>query len=123
MSAAGIIRIGVAAIMFFAGCAGEGDSETDESRPPPSDCEEGTYPMSAFPFDEMRGCVLSVPVTVGCTPDEEGTDDAPCVKRLSDGALFIATQGSPFRASPEWEECGEADSQRLSDASCDDDTD
>ncbi len=117
MWATGVRRAVVAAIILSSGCAGDGGSE---ERPPASECEDGTYPMRAFPFDESRGCVSTVPVVVGCTPDEDGTDDAPCVKRLSDGALFIATQGSPFRGSPEWEECGEADSQRLNDVSCED---
>jgi len=76
--------------------------------------------MSAYPFDPDRQCVASgAPVPVGCTPLGEGTSDAPCMKRLADGALFIATSGSVFLASPDWGECSETES-RLA-VSCEDD--
>jgi hypothetical protein len=63
--------------------------------------------MRAAPFDAEQSCVVAIPEIVGCTPDDLGTADTPCVKRLSDGALFIATQGSPFRNSAGWGECSE----------------
>lgn len=63
------------------------------------------YPMRAHPFDGERSCVSAVSEVVGCTLDEIGTADAPCVKRLSDGALFVANSGSIFRGSDEWGEC------------------
>ncbi len=69
--------------------------------------------MRAYPLDTARSCVLAVPEVVGCTPDEVGTDDAPCVKRLSDGALFVATQGSPFRDSAGWGECTEQEREKV----------
>lgn len=75
---------------------------------------DGCYPMRAFPFDAAQGCVLASTEIVGCTADEVGTDDAPCVRRLSDGALFIATQGSPFRRSTGWEECTDEEQETVS---------
>jgi len=77
------------------------------------------FSMRAYPFEPDRQCVASAPVVVGCTPFGSGTGDAPCVKRLSDGALFIATSGSVFLASPDWEECSQEES--LLATRCDDD--
>jgi hypothetical protein len=81
-------------------------------------CDDGCYPMRASPFDAARGCVLSKLEIVGCTSDDGGTDDAPCVKRLRDGALFIATQGSPFRNSSEWAECSDSEWEAVMAAEC-----
>ena len=69
------------------------------------DSADECYPMRAFPFDSERMCVSDVTQVVGCTLDEIGAGVAPCVKRLSDGALFVATQGARFRDSEEWGEC------------------
>jgi hypothetical protein len=63
------------------------------------------HPVRAFPFDSDRLCVSEVAEVVGCTLDEIGTGAAPCVKRLSDGALFIATQGIRFEGSDQWGGC------------------
>jgi hypothetical protein len=87
------------------------------------ECEADAFcfSMLAFPFEPDRQCVaISAPVAVGCTPFGSVTDDNPCVKRLADGALFIAAGGSAFRASPEWGECSEAERRRLA-VHCEDD--
>jgi hypothetical protein len=76
--------------------------------------------MRAFPFDAAKQCVTYASEIVGCTSDDGGTDDAPCVKRLEDGALFIATQGSPFRNSAGWAECSDAEVADLVDTACSD---
>jgi len=68
-------------------------------------------PKRAFPFDSARSCVSNVAEVVGCTLDELGTAVAPCVKRLADGALFIATEGSSFRDPEQWGECTREESQ------------
>lgn len=70
-------------ISFLAtsGC-GEDDCPSTAASCSDVDC----HPMRAYPLDAARSCVLAVPEVVGCTPDDVGTDDAPCVKRLSDSA-------------------------------------
>jgi hypothetical protein len=83
-------------------------------------CDDGCHPMRAFPLDPAKQCVTDTSEIVGCTSDETGTDDAPCVKRLEDGAMFIATQGSPFRNSSGWAECTDAEEAALMTATCSD---
>jgi len=83
-------------------------------------CDDGCHPMRAFPFDPAKQCVTYTSDIVGCTSDDIGTDDAPCVKRLEDGAMFIATQGSPFRNSPGWAECTDTEEAALIATACSD---
>ena len=82
-----------------------------------SSCEDGCLEMRAFPFDEDAGCVdyASGSIVVGCREDAGGTDDAPCVQRRRDGALFIATSGSGF-GSGSWSYCDEETSGRVGSA-------
>ncbi len=100
-------------LLVLAGCGDEGCPDVATS------CPDGCYPMRATPYDVDRGCFANAGGVVGCTTDAVGTDDAPCVKRLSDGALFIASQGSPFRRSAGWAECRD-DEIPMSTVSCPD---
>lgn len=79
-----------------------------------SSCQEGCFEMLAFAYDAELGCVeyAAGAQVVGCTSDEGGTDDAPCVRRVRDGALFIATSGSPF-FTESWAFCDEETSARV----------
>lgn len=81
-------------------------------------CDSGCYPMRAFPFDAEHRCVTYTPQVVGCTAADEATEDAPCVRRLTDGALFIATEGSAFRDSEDWVECTDTDRAALNEREC-----
>ena len=90
----------------------------DCSLPP---CESGTH--RAAPFYPERDCV-GTGVFVGCAelidPAESVPQDWPterCVRRLSDGALFLASM--PVRAG-EWDECPPDDAAILdAAAACD----
>jgi len=70
--------------------------------------------------DPARQCVTYTSEIVGCTSDDSATDDAPCVKRLVNGALFIATQGSPFRNSTGSAECTDEEVANLNVTACSD---
>lgn len=114
----GVTTRAVVAVLFLTtlsvlvhGCSDECPGVSDS-------CDDGCYPMQAFPFDAARGCAVYKLEIVGCTPDDGGTDDAPCVKRVRDGALFIATQGSPFRSSSDWAECSDSESAAVMAAEC-----
>lgn len=81
-------------------------------------CPAGCYPMNAYPYDEATDCVSYAdgPTHVDCSNYRGGTDDAPCVKRLSDGALFIATSGTAFAESTAWVFCSDEESERVQSA-------
>ena len=81
-------------------------------------CGDECLPMQAYPFSPGRECVTYVAEIVGCTSEEVGTDDAPCVKRHVDGAMFIATSGSAFRSSEGWSECSPEEQAALRDQPC-----
>lgn len=98
---------------IFVSCADECPGVADS-------CDDGCFEMSAFPYDEERGCTdySAGAQVVGCTSLEGGTDDAPCVKRANDGALFIATSGSAFLESEEWTDCTEEEAERAQTTGC-----
>ena len=73
--------------------------------------------MLAFAFDSARQCTSPRSRVVGCTSDTGGTDEAPCVKRVRDGALFIASSGSMFLSTPDWVQCSD-DEANMVVASC-----
>lgn len=88
----------------------------DDACPDVADsCEEGCFEMRAFPYNEAGGCVdyTAGALTVGCTSMDGGTDDTPCVKRASDGAVFVATSGSAFVASEAWIDCTPAEQEAV----------
>jgi hypothetical protein len=96
--------------------ADSSDSSIDSSTPPTcpddaSQCPSGCRPIYAAPYDPARMCLdyLNKPV-VGCTDHLGGTGDAPCVKRIRDGAMFQAASGSDFRSRPDWTSCTDAES-------------
>jgi hypothetical protein len=81
----------------------------------PSECFE----MSAARYNSSLDCLNGGGISgvVGCTSIEGGSDDAPCVKRLADGALFVATSGTAFDASMQWVACSDEEQATVSSAS------
>jgi hypothetical protein len=71
--------------------------------------------MRAYPYVPEQRCTRYTQgaEVVGCTAAQVGTADAPCVKRASDGALFVATSGSGFRGRPEWTSCTEEEARLV----------
>ena len=82
-----------------------------------SSCPAGCSEMLAFAFDAARQCTSPRSRVVGCTSDAGGTADAPCVKRVRDDALFVASSGSIFLSSPDWVRCSEEEEKMVT-ASC-----
>jgi hypothetical protein len=77
-------------------------------------CSGSCLPTRALPIDVERSC-RSPEVTVGCMPDTNlrGTD-APCVVRVSDGALFQALSGAGLVGRQGWRVCTPEEIERVS---------
>jgi hypothetical protein len=68
------------------------------------------YPLRAIPIDATgEWCVAGYEQehrqVVGCNPERGCSDDYECMRRKSDGALFIAFGTSCFERDGSWERC------------------
>jgi hypothetical protein len=68
-------------------------------------CADGCFSINAAYFDPEQECVSTIFERVGCTSIEETTSDSGCVRRVSDGALFVATSFTRHLQSDDWEAC------------------
>lgn len=69
------------------------------------ECSEGCFDVEAAAFDVERGCVERTFESVGCSSIYEATSDTGCVRRVSDGAIFVAGSFTRHLQSDEWEPC------------------
>jgi len=80
-------------------------------------CPAGCTRLLGARFDEAQGCVdfSRGQMVLGCTSGGEPPPITPCVKRVSDGALFIGAATLPHL--PGWTECNAAEEEKVR-ASC-----
>jgi len=78
-----------------------------------TNCPQGCHLMYAQQYYVPRNCLTVEGFPVGCTAITDGGGAPECFKRVRDGALYVTTQLSAFRASRAWTTCTEAERQLV----------
>ena len=110
-------QLALAWLLLLAACEDDGGCDEDavscEECPAVSDaCAPACAVMTAIPYDVGRLCDLPSRV-VGCRPPTAiRPADAPCVVRVSDGAIFLAESSAGFQQSG-WRRCTDEENAMM----------